>query len=644
MNKMTLGSLFDGSGGFPLGGLISGITPVWSSEIEPFPVMVTTRRLPFMKHYGDVSTLKGSDLAPVDIITFGSPCQDMSVAGKREGLDGSRSSLFYEAVRIVKEMRCATDGRYPRYIVWENVPGAFSSNKGADFQSVLEEICSVKGYEIDSARPARWPNAGEIVADDFSLAWRVFDAQYWGVPQRRKRIYLVADFAGGSAGKILFESEGVSGYSPQSFRSWEGTAGTFEKGTGEAGAICLNDQGGERMDISEDVSATLRAENHGHPPCVIGSAGFCTEHSADSRSIGYEEEKSPTLRAGTVPAAVYENHSQDTRYTGPLDIAPTVMSTYGTGGNNQPFVVEDTPKTLKIRSGCEGGGKGPLIQDDLSATLACNNDQTLFVPKVYGICSKDSNAMKSDNPKSGFYEADTTRTIDANGGNPSCNQGGMAVVALEGNGARPSHQGCGYSEDDVSFTLNATEQHAVAYGIDRATYNMGQSAQFGIAVEEEVEPTMVAKGPGAVGQPVYHSSKNSFHTNFTDEAATDTLVATDYKDPPTVTEDPYYIVRRLTPTECARLQGFPDWWCDGLGKDEPTEEDIDFWTEVFETHRKVMGTSSKPKTRNQIIKWIKDPHSDSAEYKMWGNGVALPNVCFVLSGIVYYAQFPEFLL
>ena len=644
MNKLTLGSLFDGSGGFPLGGLISGITPVWSSEIEPFPVMVTTKRLPFMKHYGDVSTLKGSELAPVDVITFGSPCQDMSVAGKREGLDGSRSSLFYEAVRIVKEMRCATDGKYPRYIVWENVPGAFSSNKGADFQSVLEEICSVKGYKIDPARPAKWPNAGEIVADDFSLAWRVFDAQYWGVPQRRKRIYLVADFAGGSAGKILFESEGVSGYSPQGFRSWEGAAGVTEESVGETGAICLNDQGGDRMDVSEDVTGTLRAQDHGHPPCVMGAAGFCTEHSADSRGIGYEEETSPTLRAGTVPAAVYENHSQDTRYTGPLDVAPTVMSTYGTGGNNQPFVVEDTPKTLKIRSGCEGGGKGALIQDNKSATLGCNNDQTLFVPKVYGICSKDSNAMKSENPKSGFYEADTSRTLDGNGGNPSCNQGGMAVVALEGNGARPSHQGCGYSEDDVSFTLNATEQHAVAYGIDRATYNMGQNAKFGIAVEEEVEPTMVAKGPGAVGQPVYHSSKNSFHTNFTDDTVTDTLVATDYKDPPTVSEEPYYIVRRLTPTECARLQGFPDWWCDGLGTDEPTEEDVAFWTEVFETHRKVMGTSSKPKTRNQIIKWIREPHSDSAEYKMWGNGVALPNVCFVLSGIVYYAQFPEYLL
>ena len=643
--KLALGSLFDGSGGFPLGGLLSGITPVWASEIEPFPIRVTTKRLPFMKHYGDVSRMDGGKIEPVDVITFGSPCQDMSIAGRREGLDGSRSSLFYEAVRIVKEMRCATDGRYPRYIVWENVPGAFSSNKGADFQSVLEEICSVKGYEVDPARPERWANAGEIVADDFSLAWRVFDAQYWGVPQRRKRIYLVADFAGGSAGKILFESEGVSGYTPQGFRPWQGTAGTFKEGAGASGCVCLNDQGGSRMDVTEDVAATLRAENHGHPPCVMGAAGFCTEHSAQARGIGYEEETSPTLRAGTVSAAVYENHSQDTRYTGPLETAPTVMSTYGTGGNNQPFVVE-TPKTLKIRSGCEGGGKGALIQDNKSATLGCNNDQTVFVPfvkgtrphtsdegqqwkasdvantlntcdvgetrcnelavKVYGICSKDSNAMKSENPKSGFYEAETSRCLDANGGNPTCNQGGMAVVALQGSmigrADKNGPQGSGVNED-VSFTLDAADRHVVAYCMTTGTYTQ---------ILKEQSPTLMAR---------------------------------DYKDPPVVNEtEPEYIVRRLTPTECARLQGFPDWWCTGLETDEPSEEEIEFWTEVFEIHRSVMGKSSRPKSRNQIVKWLKNPHSDSAEYKMWGNGVALPNVYFVLSGIVYYSQFPEFLL
>ena len=448
--NLTLGSLFDGSGGFPLGGLLAGITPVWASEIEPFPIRVTTKRLPFMKHYGDVSKLNGGSIEPVNIITFGSPCTDMSQAGKRAGLDGKQSSLFYQAIRIIKEMRYATNGEYPRYIVWENVPGAFSSNKGKDFKTVLEEICSVKS-EVSIPEPPRgWSKAGEIMGNGFSVAWRLLDAQFWGVPQRRKRIYLVADFAGGSAGKILFESEGMSGYSAESFRAWQRTAGGIADCTGAAGCICLNDQGGRYMDVSEDVTGTLRVQDHGHPPLV------------------------------------FENHSQDTRYTGPLETAPTVNATYGMGGNNQPFVVE-TPKTLKIRSGCEGGDKDALIQDDKSATLGCNNDQYVFVPKVYGICSKNSNSMKSDNPHSGFYEADTSKTLDANGANPSCNQGGMAVVALQGSmiGRKDKNgpQGSGINEN-VSFTLDAADRHAVAYCMTTGCYTR---------IGEELTPPLMAR-------------------------------------------------------------------------------------------------------------------------------------------------------
>ena len=609
-NTLTLGSLFDGSGGFPLGGVLAGITPIFNSEIEPFPVRVTEVRFPNMKHYGDISTLKGSELEPVDIITFGSPCQDMSVAGKREGLDGNRSSLFYEAIRIVKEMREATNGKYPRYIVWENVPGAFSSNKGEDFKAVLEEICKVKDEQVSVSKPSKWENAGRIMGDSFSIAWRLLDAQYWGVPQRRQRIYLVADFDGGSAGKILFESEGLSGYSAKGFKSWQNAANGITKGIGETG-------------------------------------------SQDS--------------------LMFENHSQDTRYRGPLAVAQTVSSTYGTGGNNQPFVVQ-TPKTLKVRCGCEGGGKGALIQDNLSATLSTNNDQTLFQPRAYGVCAKNSNSMKSDNPNSGFYEADTSRCLDANGGNPTCNQGGIAVI--EGNGSRPSHRGDGYKESDVMYTLNATEQHAVAfaevhatlsandgpkgpssqmmknpeenfvgevsYGIGRPAMNQGYNAKFSFQIEEEVEPTLVASGASGVAHPRFSSSKASFFTEANEECA-NTLVATDYKDPPIVNDGDEidYIVRRLTPTECARLQGFPDWWCDGIGIPDPTDEDIAKWREVFETHAKAIGKITKPKSDAQIRKWLQNPQSDSAEYKMWGNGVALPNVFFVLAGIKYYSDLSQ---
>ena len=268
---LTLGSLFDGSGGFPLAGILAGVTPVWASEIEPFAIRVTTKRLPQVRHYGDVSSVSGAELPPVDIITFGSPCQDMSIAGKRSGLDGSRSSLFYEAIRIVKEMRCATNGEKPRFIIWENVPGAFSSNKGADFKAVLESVIGVAepSAEVPAPDQKGWPDADYYLGDGWSVAYRVLDAQGWGVPQRRKRIYLVADFAGQSAPKVLFESEGFSGYSAAGFRAWQRVASGAEGGAGAAGGsegtagnagtsgysggigegIVLNDQGGACMDV-----------------------------------------------------------------------------------------------------------------------------------------------------------------------------------------------------------------------------------------------------------------------------------------------------------------------------------------------------------------------------------------------------------
>ena len=388
MNKpLTLGSLFDGSGTFPVAGMLSGIVPVWKSEIEPFPIAVTEKRLPFVKHLGDINKINGAEIEPVDIITFGSPCTDLSCAGKRHGLNAARSGLFFQAVRIIKEMRCATNGKYPRFAVWENVVGALSSNKGEDFRCVLEELCKIKTTDISVPKPEKWTKAGEILADGFSLAYRTVDAQYWGVPQRRMRIYLVADFDGECASKILFESEGVSGYSPQGFRSWKETAGSF---------------------------------------------GTCSEE--------------------TSTGLVFSNHGQDTRFKGPVEVAETVSATYGTGGNNQPFVVESAfvPKTLKIRCGGGNGGKGALIQENKFATLSCNNDQTLFVPKAYGICGKYSNSMLSDNPNSGFYEADTARTIDTSNQSPCKNQGGIVVV--EGNGSRPSHHGNGYKESENVHT------------------------------------------------------------------------------------------------------------------------------------------------------------------------------------------------
>ena len=301
-NNLTLGSLFDGSGGFPLAGMLSGITPVWASEVEPFAVRVTTKRLPFMQHLGDVTKINGGEITPVDIITFGSPCQDMSLAGKREGLQGSRSSLFFEAIRIVKEMREKSNGKYPRYVVWENVFGAFSSNGGEDFKAVLEAFIGIvcKGAEVPLPEKGRWCYADVLMGDSWSIAYRTLDAQYWGVPQRRRRIFLVADLGGCSAGDILFKSEGLSRYSAQGFHSWQKAAGNIASSIGEAGC---------------DVDDIL----------------------------------------------LFENHGQDARYTGPNKVSQTIASTFENYSTNTPYVLENEPKLLKIRGGCEGGGKGALL-------------------------------------------------------------------------------------------------------------------------------------------------------------------------------------------------------------------------------------------------------------------------------------------
>ena len=700
---LTLGSLFDGSGGFPLAGILAGVEPVWASEIEPFAIRVTTKRLPKMRHYGDVSGISGADLEPVDIITFGSPCQDLSIAGKRSGLDGSRSGLFFEAVRIVKEMREKTHGEKPRFIVWENVPGAFSSNKGEDFKAVLEEVIRIKEPEAPPLPPpekGRWPYADCYLGDGWSVAYRVLDARYWGVPQRRARIFLVADFAGGRAPEVLFESEGVSGYTPQGFRQGQGAAGDPEESPGAAGGtdaggrgrVILNDQGGSRMDVSEDVVSTLRAEAH-HPPVLLdehpAAAGFCTEHSANARGVGYGEETSPTLRAGVVPAAIaLDYHPADSRIgIGEPEKIQTRTSRMGTGGNNVPLVMDGAhqelpPQTLKIRSGCEGGGKGAQVQVEKSATLGCNNDQTVFVP--YGICSKASHAMLSENPHTGFYEADTARTLDQNGGRPDCSQGGIAVVAFSQNqrdevrdlknvsgalAAEPGTkqqtyvlqgsmigradkngpQGDGVNED-VSFTLDTSDRHAVAYCMTAGEFTrVGAEQSPPIMARDYKDPNVVIKEDNgrdadqepagdrlAEGRPLCMATGQANAEIGEDLCPT---LSCNHEAP--IITEPYYIVRRLTPTECARLQGFPDDWCAGLGTSDPTDTEIAFWADVFETHRKAVKGAKKPKTEKQIRKWLAAPYSDSAEYRLWGNGIALPCAYFVLSGIVWAAGLDE---
>jgi len=244
--------------------------------------------------------------------------------------------------------------------------------------------------------------------------------------------------------------------------------------------------------------------------------------------------------------------------------------------------------------------------------------------------------MQSSNPHSGIYEADTSRTIDANGGNPGCHQGGIAVIALQGSmigrDDKNGPQGSGIDEE-VSFTLNTIDRHAVAYAMTTGDY---------VQVEEDKSPTLLSrdyKDAPIVSQPAsFYPQMKAESQCFRQDGTSNTIVNGTNPGFQNGLVEPGYIVRRLTPTECARLQGFPDWWCAELGTENPTEDELSFWTEVWETHRKIMGVSKKPKSRKQIIKWLQNPHSDAAEYKMWGNGVALPCICFVLTGIVLSTQ------
>ena len=237
--SLTMGSLFDGIGGFPLAASHVGIKTLWASEIEKFPIRVTMERFPEMVHVGDITKLKGSDLPPVDIVCGGSPCQDLSVAqGTRDGLQGTRSGLFYEMIRVIKELRNADRKRgrtaqsvRPRWCVWENVPGAYSSGEppGEDFRIVLQSFVRISCNTVSIPRPdsGKWKSAGRILlGDTFSLAWRTLDAQYWSVPQRRVRVYLIADFAGLCAPQILFDEKGLFGDTTQVQRAWETLAAT----------------------------------------------------------------------------------------------------------------------------------------------------------------------------------------------------------------------------------------------------------------------------------------------------------------------------------------------------------------------------------------------------------------------------------
>jgi Site-specific DNA methylase len=488
---MTLGSLFDGIGGFPLAGMMCSITPVWASEIEPFPMKVTAARFPEMKQLGSVTDINGAEVEPVDVITFGSPCQDLSVAGKQLGIhEGQRSNLFFEAVRIIKEMRDAEkrtgradDDIRPRFAVWENVPGAFSSNGGEDFRAVLEALASISCDGVSIPRPKKWNNAGCMVGNGWSIAWRVYDAQYWGVPQRRKRIYLVADFASERAGEILFERESVSGDSPQSRTPWEGTAADAEGGAGGGNQpVCLTPWDSQGNQVWDGVNDT-------HYTCLRGQG-----------EAGYQAAY--VLAKGTAPEI---SQCQE--------------------------IAIDAERSV--------GRSGAVGCDLYNGTVTGET-----------VIAFDCRSNVSNEEVSGTLQAKSTGGYSLNYQNPVCYR--------KSTKPRDAQDDERWQADGVTNTLNTFEY-------------------------SDVRTTEAIVYPKVTGALCANSHPGSYTGQ---DAFNDMLPVVPADKPPRK-----YIVRRLTPTECAKLQGMPWWWCEGLGG------------------------------------------SDSAIYKAYGNGLALPCAYDVLRRI-----------
>lgn len=625
---MKLMSLFDGSGGFPLAASLCGIEPVYAAEVEPYPIAVTKNRFPKMKHLGDVSKVKGGEIEPVDIITFGSPCQDMSIAGKRAGLkhadmgddETTRSGLFLEAIRIIKEMREATNGVYPRYAIWENVPGAFSSNRGEDFRTVLEEFIRVK--EKDAVMPAvpqaGWAYADCISGDGWSIAYRVFDAQYWGVPQRRRRIYLVADFRGECAQEILFKRESLRGYFEAGRTPWQGIAADAQNCVGTAiGGVDRYNQS-----FLPGLAQTLRTSGGGdctptvlapvavycHQGNGIDRAGKClTTYSFDSLSSNSMKSKNPHsgCRAVEIAKTLDTGYPDPSKNQGGIAIVEKIIlddqggqqiSVYTDGKSptlraeahgNAPYVINK--KTLVYDTRGNGAGETvPTITGDHNNRIT---DYTaLCCEAVVYDGANITSPLNKTNPQAG----DPCRTISTDSRN-------YIVHCLQGNGIdRADTAGCngkGVCEDKC-YTLNTIDRHAVCF--PQQAYN-----KF---IQEDIEATLKASG-GTYG------------------GGSENLVAEQSFSPIR------YIVRRLTPTECARLQGFPDWWGEIPKKDNLTDDEYVFWLNARNTYAKINNKTTKEYSKEQMLSWYNKLHSDSSEYKMWGNGIALPNALYVMQGI-----------
>jgi len=607
---LTLGSLFDGIGGFPLAGVRQGFTPVWASEIEPFPIEVTKIRFPEMLHVGDITKLKGSELTPVEVVCGGSPCQDLSVAGKRAGLQGERSGLFMEQIRVIKELR-EHDARTkrtddpvrlrPRYMVWENVPGAFSSADGEDFRAVLEETCRIADGTISVPRPPGgvWKSAGAVLGDQFSLAWRVYDAQYWSVPQRRKRIYLVADFGGHTAPQILFKQDSLFRDSAPGEEARQGTASCAEACAGDSGRspVCIEadsspiafacNQRDEVRDL-HDVSGAIQAQP-GMKQQTFIAAAFSAGQGERAGGIGYQEECAPTLKApesGSNPSVLCLNDQGGSimnvshNITGTLraqmdghpplvlgsqqggaeiciNLCPTITSAAGTSGNNQPVLFEN--------HGIDSRYTGPHeVAPTMSARYGTGGNNVPLISQM-NVISEDE-CGESPHPETYCIAGNIIDRQDHNGGN--------------GMGFQP----------DISYTLNTADRHCV-FSQQRSDEYVRNDVVSTQSARQYKDSTDLICDLDVAGMDCRNGTENG-DLSGTLQSKTDGGYSLNNVHPVRIGK----LIRRLTPLECERLQGFPDYWTNIPGA------------------------------------------SDSARYKALGNSVAIPCVEHVLRGIAFFLR------
>lgn len=471
-------------------------------------------------------------------------CQDLSQAGKRVGLKGSRSCLFHEAIRIIKEMRYKTNDRYPRFVVWENVMGSFTSNKSDDFRVVLESIAKIKNEtaKIPMPKSQKWEHSGCIMGDNYSIAWRTLDAQWWGVPQRRRRIFLVADLSGDGASKILFESEGLSGYSPQSGR--------------------------ERQRIAENTEGSFGRNDK----CFVN--GIC---------VGDYSECNDVIAFNTTPIST---------------VASTLRSQAGAPKHMSDIkgrlCVANTPKGFQYQNSTTAGGVS--LCENISPTLSCSKKAAVFMPLAFD----GYNSQMS---------GDVCPTLGVNCG---MSTGRCSLLCINDQGG----QSINVEKDSISPTLRAQAHGNIPIVFCESCRNAYNGNTFCL------QGSMIGRKSknGPLGSGI--NENLSFTLNTIDRHA----VARNR------------VVRRFTPIECGRLQGFPDWWCDGLDNPNPTDEEITYWEDVWETYRVTTNEFKNPKTRQQVKKWLQNPYSDEAMYIMWGNGVALPCAMFVMNGVTWYTE------